>query len=385
MVEIEGYEEYREFLEALIRWGDTAMQEISGKWSVQNAFLQVEERAKKGVENGVFSPFLYISLSAGLAQEKKLFLAAVLYSEISAKRFTFSFWKKFWESRDRDIGKRLFYHAHQVLFEYEERGEGEICVRIVPQIFLFLRDGVLMERAVPGMYWYYRYGSELSFLGISARKYDQMRQCMRQIQGRKLLYLHGVWGSGRKLNYAYLAESLGKNLAVVSYEALECAQHWREIQIECILQHGIPVVELPKEEPANLAAVLGWMDREENLFFLGEWEEFPPYRIKERQYLSFAIDAQAVQSDREWAGRLVRAYPWEQEEDRMNFLGRYAFLPGKMEHVLELAKTYALCEGKSEISAQNIKQAVLNSGGHSLQKYAKKGEVVLYRSAYEDL
>ncbi len=375
-----GYTTYKEFLEELILWGDLAVQEQEKDWDAQEFFLQIWKRSQQGATAEVFSPFLYVVLSARLSRGEAMFLAAALYVGIKGSRetpvaFTYYFWEHFLKKGEKTCSEaELFYEASPVLFRREiEPESGEVYVRIVPQVFLFLSKGILTESKIPGMYWYHRREDGLPFLGSHIRVYEQMQSCMETIPGKKLFYIHGRKGSGRKLNYAYLASAVGRSLAVAEYEILSSMQHLQEILVECILHHGMLAVEMPDKEVTDFSLILDWME-EENLFFLGEREVLPYDMRKNRQYLSFQIDTQRVLSDQELFQKLTQEYYWDSEETRKDFLGRYAFLPGKVRHVLELSKTYVLSRGDDGITEQDLKQAIIHSGGHSLHKYAKKVE-----------
>lgn len=377
---MEGYRTYEEFLEELTEWGDTAIQEHPEKWNTQERFGLIWARARQGAERGVFSPFLYLALSAGLYQEEAVFLAAALYlgltgTEGSPKPLTCALWAKFLGKSETTFPEaRIFYQAPPVLFERGMcAGKGGIEMRIVPKIFLFLSRGILAEQNIPGMYWYYRTEDPLPFLGKNIRLYEQMQSCIKCIEGKKLIYLHGRKGSGRKLNYAYLAASMGKSLAVAGYEFLSSPGYLQELAAECVLHHGILAVEIP--DGADLSLFSDWMG-DDPLLVLGESEILPFECVGSRQYLSFEIDAQRVLNDRELFRRITAEYHWDRPQTREDFLNRYAFLPGKMRQILELAKSYALSRGKEGITEQDLRQAVLHSGGHSLQKYAKKVEAV---------
>ncbi len=375
---MEGYQTYEEFLDELISWGDTAVQEHPKGWDTVAVFQMMWKRSEQGAGQGVFSPFLYLALSAGLMKAEAILLAAALYlglksGEGKPKALTCSFWKQFLGKREKTFPEAgLFYRASPVLFERETPADcGGMGIRLAPQIFLFLSRGILAKQDIPGMYWYFRGGDSLPFLGKSIRLYGQMQSAIKAAEGKKLLYLHGKKGSGRKLNYAYLASSMGKGLAVAAYEALASPRHLQEMLVECILHHGILAVEMPDREDADLSLLLDWM-KEETLLLLGERESLPFERIRHRQYLPFGIDTQAVLNDRELFQRMAGEYQWDREETKEDFLGRYAFLPGKMRQALELAKSYALSRGQERISKPDLRQAVLHLGGHSLQKYAKK-------------
>lgn len=375
---MEGYRTYEEFLDELAAWGDAALQEHPKGWDVRDFFLQMWERSEQGVGQEVFSPFLYLALSAGLRKEEAMFLAAVLYlglkgGEGKPKALTCSFWKQFLGKREKTFPEaELFYRASPVLFEREMDADGGgTGISITPRVFLFLSGGILAKQDIPGMYWYFRYGDSLPFLGNNIRLYGQMLSSMKAAEGKKLIYLHGKKGSGRKLNYAYLASSMGKGLAVAEYEALASPRHLQEMLVECILHHGVLAVEMPDSEGADFSLLLEWME-EETLLLLGERADFPFERFRNRQYLPFGIDTQAALNDRELFGRMAGEYPWESEETKEEFLGRYAFLPGKMRQALELARSCALSRGAERIARPDLRQAVLHLGGHSLQKYAKK-------------
>lgn len=375
---MEGYTNYDEFIDELLLWGDMAVYGETKERDVWEAFLQMWEKSRQGVAKEAFSPFLYLALSAKLSIDEAMFLASVLYAGIKGgeeNTFTYSFWERFVKKCERSFSKaELFFHASPVLFQWKIKSEsGEACIQLVPQVFLFLRRGILAEQKIPGMYWYNRSISNLPFLGSSICVYEQMQSCLKSIGGKKLFYLHGRKGSGRKLNYAYLAASMGKRLAVAEYETLSSKQHLQEILVECILHNGILAVEMPKKEASDFSLVLDWME-EENLFFLGEGEILSLDKRKDRQYLSFHIDTQRVLGDKELYRRMADEYHWDREETRNSLLGRYVFLPGKMRDVLEFAKAYALSRGQDCIAEPDLKQAVIHSNGHSLQKYAKKVE-----------
>lgn len=375
---MEGYHTYEEFLGELAAWGDAALQEHPKGWDAGEVFLRMWERSELGAGQGVFSPFLYLALSAGLGMAEAMFLAAVLYLGLKGgegipEAMTCFFWKQFLGKTEKIFPEaELFYQASPVLFEREMDADGSgMGIRITRRVFLFLRRGILAKQDIPGMYWYARSGDSLPFLGKSIRLYGRMLSSMKAVEGKKLIYLHGKKGSGRKLNYAYLASSMGKGLAVAEYEALASPRHLQEMLVECILHHGVLAVEMPDREGADLSFFAEWME-EDTLLFLGERADFPFGRFRDRQYLPFGIDTQAALNDRELFQKMAGEYQWENEETKEDFLGRYAFLPGKMRQALELAKSYALSGGQERIAGQDLRQAILHLGGHSLQKYAKK-------------
>lgn len=382
------YADHREFIEDLVLWGEkTVCGEEKGREACQ-AFGELWRRMEKSAEQDIFFPFLYVALTAGLEKEEIFFLAAACYCRIAAKEddsreepgaFTFRRWQLFWQEESNFPGTELYYQAHPLLFDrgVSERN-GEPCLELVPQVFLFLYRGILPERGTPGLRWYSRRNVTLPYLGERIRQDQRMENCIRQIPGKKMFYLHGPKGSGRKLNYAYLASGFGKELAVLEYEALRSEEHLRDIRLECMLYHGMLAVEMPEKPESGLPLFLEWMKAEENLFFLGEWRNFPflgeESLEEERQYLPFEINPQEIYKDKELFRRLTQEYQWEREEIRCGFLDRYTFLPGKMHKILGLAVSYGQSEGKPYITERNLKRAVLHSGSHSLEKYAKKIE-----------
>lgn len=372
---MEGYRDYQEFLDDLVEWGNHCIQSAEA-YHAAEVFYGFLQQARQGAEQSVFSPFLYLVLAAGLGRYESMFLAAVLYSAIAAPGcdFTFEYWKKFWKEEDQSFpGAELFYQIPFLLYE-RDRSEDvrESCVRLRARVFLFLSRAVLEERKIPGMRWYYRSGDPLPFLGDSLRKYEQIISCREQNEEKLLFYLHGQKGSGRKLNYAYMAAEQGKSMAVVRYEQLQTEEHLRDILTECLLHHAMLVVEMPEKAEECLPILLYWMEQEETLFCVGEQEEIVCRDLAGRRYIPFEIDIQAVLGDRTLFQNLTMTYQWEQECDRQEFLGRYDFLPGKMKDILELARSYALADGRDCITARNLRLAVLRSGGHSLRRYAKK-------------
>ena len=97
---MEGYQTYEEFLDELISWGDTAVQEHPKGWDTVAVFQMMWKRSEQGAGQGVFSPFLYLALSAGLMKAEAILLAAALYlglksGEGKPKALTCSFWKQF--------------------------------------------------------------------------------------------------------------------------------------------------------------------------------------------------------------------------------------------------------------------------------------------------
>lgn len=392
------YADNREFLADLTEWAktaigqksDTARQDMSR--NVREAFLDLWERAKLSARRDVFLPFLYVSLSAELDFGEAMLLAAACGCRINFENeergqeeaLSFHVWKKFWSKVPKFPGTELFYRASPLLFTRREE-RGGLCLSVVPAVFWFLTEGILPGQGATGLRWYCQRTEALPYLGKEIRHYLQMERCIREVPGKKLFYLHGSKGSGRKLNYGYLAADMGRGLAVVNAANLHSVRQFSEMRLECMLYHGLLAVELPEteewtEEAGNtgrpeetffLPFLLEELQEEENVFFLGVQPELP-LGIGGRQYLSFEITDQAVLQEEEIYRCLTREYQWERQETAEDFLQRYSFLPGKMREILELARAYGLSGGNPCISEQNLKRAVLYSGRRSLGRYAKK-------------
>ena len=373
---MDSYIDYQEFITDLISWGDTALEGQGEEWSAREAFWRLFEKAKQGVRNSVFSPFLYIVFGAELTRDEAMLLGAVLSSELRGgeEAFTFRQFQCFFKGGEETFsGSELYYESAPLLFvrEIDDKSR-KMGIGLTTQIFLFLKSGLLGEQKIPGMDWYYHNGEPLPFLGSSLSRYERMEECIERVDKKKLLYLRGERGSGRKLNYAYLAARMGKSMATVDYSYIQGEGHLRSIQVECLLHHAILVVELPENDETDLSFLWRLLDADDTIFLAGEWEEIPHWEKSNRQYLPYAIETQAVLNDKELFDNLTKAYQWEKEDIRVDFTGRYDFLPGKMRQILELAKAYGLTEGTNCITSGNLRRAILKSGGHSLRKYAKK-------------
>lgn len=366
------YSNYPEFLNDIIIWGDNVCQ-MKDSFQPQKSFLALLEKAAQSADHGVFSPFLYISLAARLEREEMMFLAAAFYMELRAEHLSFDTWTLFWDSETADFpGTELFYQPTPLLFEHEwDDPYADPPVRISPQIFLFLKGTLLETRHIPGMYWYHLAEDPLPSLGSSASLYEQINTCLSEINGRKLVYLHGPKGSGRKLNYAHLAAQNGMGLAVIPYGTLSSESLLREMRTECLLHHSMFAIEL-EEEVSDLSPLLHWLADEETIFLLGTREEIFGDSSFHRQYLPFSIPAHKVLGDKKLFEDLSLAYQWEHDTERTDFLGRYNFLPGRMREILELAKSYSLSDGSGRISSDHLKCAILRVSSHSLDRYAKK-------------
>ena len=441
------YQNYREFLNDLILWGDCVCAPLSssGREPSQNAgapdipdweqtlassgrapkaaFSELIKKAAASADCGSFSPFLFLALAARLEWPEMLLLAAALYTGLTSKILTPDIWQLFLaeekgnlqdETKTPFLQQELFHSSAPLLYEREwDKNISDIRLRIVPRIFLFLK-GILAEPIhIPGLNWYSRkedfsgrnrlaqtedfsgrnqqtqtedflggnwqkqdedFGqleNSLPYLGKNIRLWERIASCISEIPGQKLVYLNGPAGSGRKLNYAYLAAFLGKTLAVISLEQLESQSQLHDIQTECLLNHAMFVFELPEEE-TDLSLLLSWLPEEETVFLLGEKPNLAKSSAYCRQYLPFAIHSQDVLRDKELYEQLTLSYQWEQDDVRADFLGRYNFLPGRMREILELAKSYSLSAGIGLITGEHLRQAVLGVSSHSLERYDKK-------------
>lgn len=372
---MDTYHNYQEFLNDLTIWGENVCKQQT-EFHPKESFFALLEKSVHSSEQGMFSPFLYLALSARLEREDTLLLAAALYTGLKGKSLTLRSWKLFWEQEEPAFpGTEVYYQSAPLLFERQAKmppeEKGEMQLRIVPRIFLFLQ-GILPDNPhILGMNWYHQKEEPLPYLGESIRLYESINACLLKISGKKLVYLQGPEGSGRKLNYAYLAARSHMSLAVIHYETLRSESQLREMQIECLLNHAMFVIELSEEEE-DLRPLLYWLKEEETVFLLGTRQELAHIRSLGRQYLPFSIREQQVLEDRELFETLTLSYEWECEKVRLSFLGRYNFLPGRMCDILELAKSYALSLGTGAITSDHLRKAMLRVSSHSLDKYATK-------------
>ncbi len=369
---MDTYHNYQEFLNDLTDWGNHVWEQQTA-FHPRESFSALLQKSVTSAEQGVFSPFLYLALSARLEQEELLLLAASLYAERKGELLTPSAWKLFWKNESSDFpGIELYYQSAPLLFHREqEPAKLPENLRITPRIFLFLQGFLLESQYIPGLEWYHTKGNPLPPLGRNICLYPKILHCISEIPGKKLVYLQGREGSGRKLNYAYLAAESHMDLAVISYEQLQTERQLREIQIECLINHAMFVLELPKEEE-DLTPLFHWLKEEETIFLLGTGPELPHIRSIQRQYLPFFLSAQQVLEDKNLFETLTHSYQWECEETRTDFLHRYNFLPGRMKDILELARSYALSNGTDVITGEHLRKAILQVSSHSLDKYAKK-------------
>lgn len=369
---MDRYHNYQEFLADLANWGMKTLAQRDD-FSPANTFSALLEKAIKSADEGVFSPFLYVSLSCRLQKDEMMFLAAALYVGLHGENLSPDIWQLF---EDKAAGgfpaADLFYEPTMFLFEQvRDSQQQNSCIRIPPRLLLFLRGILLEARSIPGMYWYFRSGENLPNLGTSVSLYQQMDECLANVPGKKLLYLRGKKGSGRKLNYAHLAALRHMDLAIIPYELLQSEQQLREIRLECLICRAMFVIELDGETE-DISFLLDWLNDEETVFVSGSWKEIPLGNCTRRQYLPFSISTQKVLADKKLFDDLSLSYQWEHEKERQDFLGRYNFLPGRMREILELAKAYALSDGASSITDPCLRRAILRVSSHSLDKYAKK-------------
>lgn len=372
MINMEAYKNYQEFLEDLRRWGDRV---CSGDEDPMEGFGKLWEKAEEGARGDVFSPFLYLALAAGMTRCEALFLAALLWQSLyGTGEFDLPAWEMFWKA---DYGpytdRELFYETAPLLICREAGPAGrKMTVRLIPRVQLFLESGFLEERRIPGLSWYYRRGEKLPVIGESVSLYREIERSLEQCAGRKLVCLTGKRGIGRKLNYAYLAADKGMDLAAVQWEEIRSEDHLRDIRTECLLRHALLVTELPEAQEQIPQELTDWMSGEELILLTGETEGIAFRTGTQRQFLPFSLETQPVLQDRELYQRMTEDYRWEEERVRRGYLERYDFLPGKSRYVLELAMAYSLSGGGNGISEEALRKAVRRSGGHSLDKYAKK-------------
>ncbi len=373
------YYSYQEFIADLLAWGDQicgqqneneAVTETEIKTNPETkslSFLTLLQKSAESADQGIFSPFLYTALSAQLAQEDMLLFAAAFYANLNGELLTPEMWHLFAGHEKTDILEaELYYQAAPLLYIRTDAG-----LQIVPQIALFLQGACLERQNLPGMHWYYDIKDSLPPLGKTIQLYRKIDACLSLVPGKKLVYLQGEPGSGRRLNYAYLAAKSHMSLAVISYEALQSGQQLREIQIECLLHHALFVIELPAQ-PADLAPLMRWLSQEETIFLLGTKPNLPEAVTFSRQYLPFSVCAQQVLADKELYEQMTQAYSWEREDVRTDFLNRYNFLPGRMRSILELAKACALSQGSGAITGEYLRNAILGVSSHCLDQYATK-------------
>lgn len=359
------YMNYQEFLEDLMRWGDASRKKQDGFHPLK-VFQNLLQKAAKSADHEVFSPFLYLSLSARLEMEDMMLLAAALYTGLCGEDLSPALWEAFCAEAE------WYYHSSSLLYEQEWDERGLLSqIRISPRLFSFLCGIIPDLRHIAGMDWYHLAEDTLPFLGSGIRLYPKIESCLHKISGKKLIYIKGQKGCGRKLNYAYLAAQSHMSLAVIPYETLKTENQLREIRLECLLHHAMYVIELT-EESEDLSPLFHWLKDEETIFLLGGCREISLPPSLSRQYLPFSIHTEEVLGDKALFENLTLAYPWESEKDRTDFLGRYNFLPGRMREILALASSYSLSDGNGRITADYLRRAVLHVSSHSLDKYAKK-------------
>ncbi|MCI9447238.1 MAG: AAA family ATPase [Lachnospiraceae bacterium] len=369
---MENYRSYREFLDDIRIWGANACGQEKGFDPAKN-WDKMIAKAAQSADQGVFSPFLYISLAARLERESMMLLAAAFYAGMQGECLRYPDWELFFAGEGNGFpGAELFFQPPPLLFEAEgTRDTATPGLQIAPRLYLFLCGAILDPQPLPGMRWYSQPGQPLPALGATACRHSRIAHCLQKIPGRKLVYLQGEKGCGRKLNYASLAAQCHMGLAVIPYETLESERHLREIRLECLISRFMFAIEL-NGEVENLQLLLHWLRDEETVFLLGGQKEIPFDNLMGRQYLPFSISSEDVLMDKELFASLTLAYPWDNETLRKDFLNRYNFLPGRVREILELAASYSQSSGERYITDAHLKRAVLRASSHSLDKYAKK-------------
>lgn len=365
------YSDYSEFLSDLTQWGSHTLEQ-GPKTAPAKALRAFLQKAARSADHDIFSPFLYLVLSARLEQEAALLLAAALYAGLAGESLNLAAWIHFCFGEEAFPVTETYIHSSRLLYErdWEETGK-DFRIRIHPRLFFFLCGNIPDMQHIPGMDWYHLADEPLPCLGTGNKVYPRIERCLQNIPGRKLIYLKGQKGSGRKLNYAHLAARFHMSLAVISYETLRTQEQLRDMRLECLLHHGMYVIELPEDEE-DLTPLWRWLPDEETIFLLGGQKELPHTGFLRRQYLPFSIHTQDVLGDKVLFENLSGAYLWEHEEERKDFLGRYNFLPGRMREILDLARAYSLSDEKNCITAAHLRLAIVRVSSHSLDKYAKK-------------
>ncbi len=199
-----------------------------------------------------------------------MFLAAALYAGLCGENLSPNIWQLFGNKEANDFSAaELIYEPAPLLFEkvWDSRQQ-DYHIQIPPRLLLFLKGILLETQYIPGMYWYCRSEEPLPSLGTSVRLYPQMEKCLTNIPDKKLLYLRGKKGSGRKLNFAHLAAQQHMGLAVIPYETLQSEQQLREMRRECLLCNAMFVIELDGETE-DLSPLFDWLEDEETIFTAG--------------------------------------------------------------------------------------------------------------------
>lgn len=368
---MEYYSDYQEFLRDLADWGKNT-REAKDDFHAGNFFDEMLNKAIESAKRQVFSPFLYLSLAAHLERDEMILMAAALDAGLHGEDLSFAAWEMFFQREENFPGAELFFQPVPLLYIMEPYiPVTDSRIRLNPRLLLFLSGIIADTQNIPGMEWYHCVGEPLPPLGASARLYPQIEECLARVPGKKLIYLKGDAGSGRKLNYAALAAQMGQSFAVIPYKTLQSENQLREMRLECLLNHAMFAIELEDTED-DLAPLFYWLWDEETIFLVGGQKEIPFSHLGGRQYLPFSISTEDVLMDKKLFDTLTRNYQWQREDIRKNFLGRYDFLPGRMREILELATSYALSDGTKRITDAHLKQAVLRVSSHSLDKYAKK-------------
>ena len=167
-------------MDDLIKWGDDSRAQHSRISPLEN-LRSLLLKSSKSAEQDVFSPFLYVALSAGLKQEGLLMLAAALYMGLLGESLTPAAWKLFCTGTGNDFPvSELLGQSSHLLYEQEWDETGlPSRIRIAPQLFPFLCGNILDIRHLPGMEWYHLAEDPLPFLGENIRLYEKIDVSLR--------------------------------------------------------------------------------------------------------------------------------------------------------------------------------------------------------------
>ena len=88
------YSDYSEFLSDLTQWGSHTLEQ-GPKTAPAKALRAFLQKAARSADHDIFSPFLYLVLSARLEQEAALLLAAALYAGLAGESLNLAAWVHF--------------------------------------------------------------------------------------------------------------------------------------------------------------------------------------------------------------------------------------------------------------------------------------------------
>ena len=94
------YSDYSEFLQDLTRWGGQALEPEDG-FHPSEILWALLKKAARSADHEVFSPFLYLTLSARLERPDILLLAAALYLGLYGEALDLSAWEQFSLGEDK--------------------------------------------------------------------------------------------------------------------------------------------------------------------------------------------------------------------------------------------------------------------------------------------